>query len=369
MAKGFDFGTMFLVSARKDKDGKTVINAERNCFLGVNTEFEDMLGSSEFSYIKDVEDGEEKFFVCGTDSLRLANLLQTNDSHGERKSPLRRPMANMVINSRTDKRAVKMLKYLAQAVIGPPKEKNEIAVVSIPANPLSGEFDNVFHSNMCKSFIEELGYEVHTINEARAVCYSSNPTTKDENGVVLNMTGIGISFGSGGANSCLVFKSSETSSFSIDKCGDWIDKHVASVCNKTTSEVTVYKEKVSKEGKLDLSVPFCDDDVINALCIYYKNMIDMVVRSFKDEFIKNGTQFSYPLEVIISGGSSKPKGFDIMVEKAIKEAHWPFEIKGVRRASDPLSATAVGCLTAAISREKKLKKTEEKPEENENNEE
>jgi hypothetical protein len=40
-------------------------------------------------------------------------------------------------------------------------------------------------------------------------------------------------------------------------------------------------------------------------------------------------------------------------EQAIATIGWPFDIKGVRRTDDPLSSTAIGCLTAAISREKK----------------
>ncbi len=62
-----------------------------------------------------------------------------------------------------------------------------------------------------------------------------------------------------------------------------------------------------------------------------------------------------PIEIVVSGGTSKPNGFEKLVEKVVSEVSWPFDIKGVRRAQDPLSATAVGCLTAAISKEKKRK--------------
>ena len=79
------------------------------------------------------------------------------------------------------------------------------------------------------------------------------------------------------------------------------------------------------------------------------------MKQFKEEFIKNGTQFTDPIEVVVSGGTSKPNGFEALVEQVIKDVSWPFDIKGVRRAKDALSATAVGCLTAAISKEKKSK--------------
>ena len=350
---GFDFGTMFLVAARKDEEGKTKAIAERNCFLKVGIEFEDMVKSSDFKYIKDEENGQECLYIVGTDSLRLSNLLQTTSNSGERKSALRRPMADMIINSKSEKKAIQILKYISQAIIGPPQEEGEVAVISIPADPLSGEFNNVFHRKVCSSFIKELGYNVFDINEALAVAFSSNPTTEDEDGNKLNMTGLSVSFGAGGTNSCLCYKSIDTIRFSIPKGGDWLDQQVSNITSLTVSEVTAQKEKLSIEGKLDLSNIDYSNEVLGGLYIYYKNLIEIVVNGFKEEFIKKGTTFPCPIEVVVSGGTSKPSGFEAMVEQTIKEVGWPFEIKCVRRAKDPLTATAVGCLNAAISREKK----------------
>ena len=76
----------------------------------------------------------------------------------------------------------------------------------------------------------------------------------------------------------------------------------------------------------------------------------------KKAFIKEGKTFNAPLEVVISGGTSKPIGFCDLVEKVIQEVGWPFDISGVRGAKEPLHATALGCLTAATSRERKLNK-------------
>jgi hypothetical protein len=357
---GFDFGTAFLVVARKDEDGKVVIKGQRNCFLDVGVEFEDMVSSSDYDYIKDIENGEEKIFVVGKDALALSNLYSKNDIKGDRKTSLRRPMKKMVINSKSDKRSIKMLKYMSQSLIGKPKKKGDIAVISIPANPVSGEFNNLFHQNMCLSFIRELGWEVFPIQEYLAVIYASNPSADGEDGEKLNMTGIGVSFGSGGCNLGLSYRGQGSISLSIPIGGDWIDESVSSVTQKTSSEITVLKEKYSQSGVFDLSRPPYDyegedQDVIMSLYIYYKNLIDTVVKQFKEEFIKNGTMFQFPIEVILSGGTSKPNGFEALVEQVIKEVQWPFDIKGVRRAKDPLSATAIGCLTAAISREKKNK--------------
>jgi len=165
MSVGFDYGTSWIVSARKE-DEKTNIVSERNCFFDVNSDFEEMLTESKIPYIKGDENGEEKIFVLGRDALKLANLYSSVDKDGRRKNLLRRPMQRMVINSKTDKKSIQMLKHMSQALVGPPKEKGETAVISIPADPISGEFNNVFHASMCENFISELGYNVVSINEA-----------------------------------------------------------------------------------------------------------------------------------------------------------------------------------------------------------
>ena len=262
-------------------------------------------------------------------------------------------MANMVINSKSEKKSIQMLKHMVQRLVGEPKYEGEVCVISVPANPISGEFNSVFHSNMCQSFIKELGYEVVPICESLAVIYATNPSIKNDNGEVVNMTGIGISCGGGGINCCLAYRGVDTIRFSYDRSGDWIDQQTASVCSLSPSEVSMYKEKKSLEGKFDLLNPDYSDEVIAGLCIYYKFLVETVIKQFKEEFIKNGTQFSDPIEVIVSGGTSKPNGFESLVEGTINQIKWPFDIKGVRRAKDPLSATAIGCLAAAQSREKK----------------
>lgn len=353
MAVGLDFGTMYIVSSRKDDAGKVSIKNERNCFFCLDTENEDWVKDSNYSYIKDVENGEERIYICGKDALQMANLNAKNDSHGVRTSSLRRPMAKMVINSKTDKMAIKILKHISQSIIGPPKFEGEIAVISIPSDPISGDFNNVFHSNMCVSFVQELGYEVVPINEALAVVYATNPSTKDEDGETLNMTGIGISWGAGGTNGTLAYKGQSTIKFSVPRGGDYIDEQVAGVSGMTASEVTLYKEKISKAEKLDLMNPDYSDNTNAALCIYYKSLVEDVVRQFKNEFTREGTMFTDPIEVVVSGGTSKPKGFPELVDKAIKDIGWPFEISKVRRTPDALSATALGCLQAAESKEKK----------------
>jgi hypothetical protein len=369
MAVGYDYGTAINVVARKDDEGKTVVQVERDCFIAMGKEFAEMINLDEYNYVTDVENGEEKIYIVGKDAIKLDNLQPSKDAEGNRISTLRRPMSKMVINSKTDKKAIKMLKHISQGLIGPPKYDGEICVLSIPASSLDGKVDNSFHASMCQGFIEELGYTAVPLNEALAVVYASNPKIETEDEGTLNFTGIGISFGGGGSNGCVAYKGNDTIRLSVAKGGDWIDEQVSSVTSLTSSQVTVLKERASREGVLNLSKPYIEDpkgfdeEALQALLIFYKNLITTVAQEFKKAFVNEKLTIDNELEVVISGGTSMPPGFDVLVEKVIREASWPFKIKGVRRAPDPMNATAMGCLNAAISKEKKAKQESESGEE------
>jgi hypothetical protein len=351
MAIGLDMGTAILVLARKE-DGKTEVKSERNCFIDMDMEFMDMIEKSEYKYIIDEENGEKKIYVVGKDAMILDNLYSSKDQNGNKTSRLRRPMASMVINSKTEKMAIKILKHMVQGLVGPPKYEGEIAVISVPSSSLDGSVNNTFHTGICESFVRELGYKVISINEALAVVYATNPTTED-NGEKINMTGIAISYGGGGVNICLAYKNKDIIRFSIPKSGDWIDKQVADVTQLSSSQVTIMKEKKSRDKSFTLLAPNYDDEVLSALYFFYKELIRTVVREFKAAFIKEKTSFESPIEVILSGGTSLPEGFDVMTREVIEEIKWPFEIRNVRKAQDPLSSTALGALMAAMSYEKK----------------
>lgn len=365
MPVGIDFGTAILVVARKDKNNDTIVKSERNCFIDMDRDFEDMIEKSEYNYITDEENGEEKFYVIGKDAIVLDNMYSSKDQSGNKVSRLRRPMASMVINSKTDKKAIKMLKHISQSLMGKPAYEGEVCVVGVPAAPLDGSINTTFHAGMCESFAKELGYDTVTLNEALAVVYATNPTAEAD-GEKLLFTGIGMSFGGGGSNGCLAYKGKDTVRLSVPKGGDWIDSEVAKVTSLSSSQVTVFKEKNSMQGVLNLKEPNLENDVLAALYMYYRNLITTVVKEFKKSFVEEGTTFETPLEVVISGGTSKPEGFCELVKEVIDEVGWPFEIREVRRAKDPLQATAVGALTAAISKEKKKNKGNESKQENKN---
>ena len=54
------------------------------------------------------------------------------------------------------------------------------------------------------------------------------------------------------------------------------------------------------------------------------------------------------IPIVLSGGTARPKGFIDKFRQAIERDGFPLEISEIRMAEDPLTATARGCLIAAM---------------------
>lgn len=136
----------------------------------------------------------------------------------------------------------------------------------------------------------------------------------------------------------------------VHNCGDYIDKKVAEQTDTPIAQVTSIKEK-----KLDFNNIDYDNDVIFALDAYYTNMIEYVFKNFSIKFQEVKSQFDAPLDIVIAGGTSMPKGFINKVKSVVHGLDLPFMIKEVKQSSDARNAVVKGCLTQAIISQKKLK--------------
>jgi len=58
-------------------------------------------------------------------------------------------------------------------------------------------------------------------------------------------------------------------------------------------------------------------------------------------------KFRSPVPMIVSGGLSLAKGFVTKVERSLSNLDFPIKISEVRRAENPMTAVANGCLLAA----------------------
>ena len=145
-------------------------------------------------------------------------------------------------------------------------------------------------------------------------------------------------------NVALAFMSIPVMTFSMGKAGDFIDRNVATVTGEIPTRIRVIKE----EG-LDLArAP--KNKYESALHVYYDDVIVSLVEGLRNALAetKNMPRIDKAIPIVLSGGTAKPKGFLDKFRQAIESDGFPLEISEIRMAEDPLTATARGCLIAAM---------------------
>ena len=330
---GLDVGTSFLVSGRFDGRGTIDFKKVRDCFLQIPYKtpinrkmLQKGLDDRGAPYIEQ-PDG---FYVLGDPAFTMAN---------ERHQDTRRPMARGVLSPK-EKAAFPILKELISIVIGEPKVPEERLVFGVPAKPIDAEFDQVFHSDMIKSFIASKGYDPFPMNEGEALAYSE---LLDE-----GLTGIAISCGAGMMNVVVMSAGDPVVTFSTARAGDWIDEQVAIATDMTKSLV-----QQEKEGDtIDLMNPDPNNQIHQAITVYYGNLLVYTLENIAHDLAKSPSlpKFKDPIPLVVGGGTSLPKGFLDKFAQALDAVDMPIEISQVRHAADPLHAVANG-LTLAASME------------------
>lgn len=365
---GCDIGTAFISSARVE-NGKNVIKTVRNCFVCLDDLNVDIgwLKENIKATIIDItdDDGEIKSYIVGEDAINLPNV------------NIRRPMKSGILNSSEDD-AVLIISKLIEMVCGHAKFDGEIACGSIPSTTILNR-DPTNHKKVIEKIFTNLGYTFVPINEGLAIIYATNPKIINESGEQMNFVGAGLSLGGGQINFCHSYLGipTENLTFSLENSGDWIDSKTSQTLDHDAAgnpifspiEVARFKEKY-----LDLtrdSDSYTNEELDQlgfknskrkknfrkmhfALSSYYEELINFIIANFIDRFKKSGIQANYSIEIVIAGGTSKPNGVVEKFEKILNErGDFPFDIKCVRRAEDPLYSTVLGALTKAKSEEKK----------------
>jgi len=162
---GLDIGTNMLVSAMMNGEGNPVYKRQRDAFLRITPKskvnqksIRMALENRKANFIID-EAGD--FIVVGEDALIMAN---------ERNADARRPMSKGVLSPK-EKDSLPMIKLIIKSLIGKGDGSNDL-VFSIPAEPVDGEFDIFFHTEMMKSYMKEMGFEATPLNEGFAIAFS-----------------------------------------------------------------------------------------------------------------------------------------------------------------------------------------------------
>lgn len=333
--RGLDIGTMNLVGATQDDKGSIKIKMIRHTFLDIdiNPFTKKMLQEQKVEY---AEVGD-KVYVLGDSAFELANVMNKT---------VRRPMQTGVISA-DEADAVMIFDLLIKAVLGSPEEKGTSCYYSVPAEPIDADFNIIYHSSIISGALKNLGYLPHEINEGHAVVFSEL-ADKD-------FTGIGISLGGGMVNVCVCYRTIPAVAFSTSRAGDWIDKNVAQVLNMKPNQATALKEK-----GIDINNPASRE--AEAVVIYYRNLISYTLKNIKEKFesAKDVPQFTEPVDIICSGGTSLIGGFVDVFKEELEKIDFPISIGNVRLAEEPLYATSKGCLLAAQNEAETEKETAEK---------
>jgi hypothetical protein len=340
-----DPGTMFLQTAELQEDGSVSLKSIRNAFVEVQAteDIEDILKQNSWHYVKD----GDQYFVIGEDALKVARMFPN-------KVTLRRPMQDGVLNKGEEKKMLIMAELIDSA-LGKAPDKNSVVCTCVSSESADESADSQFHSARLEGMLERNGWNVKVIEEGLGIILSERPVVIDEDGKEYPYSGIGISFGAGRTNCVLAYKGLSVVGASVARSGDWIDKQVSTQTGTDIAQVTAKKER-----ELDFDNLNSDDDVIFALDVYYTAMIKYVIGIIAKKFMKVRSEFDAPLDIVVAGGTSMPKGFCNKLKKVISDLTLPFEIKDVKRASEPRNAVVKGCLTQAIATQKKLVKNKGK---------
>jgi len=329
---GLDVGTMNLVCARSDLNK---VKMTRNVFLPLD---DDDIQISELSDINYIQDEDEKLFIIGADAFKYSNIF------GQKVS---RPMEKGLISPR-EISAIDILTLMLKDLLGDVKDKESYCSFSIPAEAIDGGRSITYHENVFARILKSLGINYTSVNEAMAIIYSECAKEK--------FSGIGISFGAGMANVAMAYKGIQALTFSTTRAGDWIDNETASSLGMVANRVTSIKEKYMQlSGEVEIKNKKTKR-VLEALYYYHKALIDYTVKKIIKEFTnKVDIEIDEPVPIIISGGTSIPKGFVELFKNVVSGYDLPFEVSEIRRAENPLTAVANGLLIRTMSDVKGMK--------------
>jgi actin-like ATPase involved in cell morphogenesis len=324
-ALGLDVGTSRIVVARRAA-GETKYESQLNAFVSIPRSriTEGVLEREKIPH--SLEDGA--IIVHGNESEKFAGLLNAE---------MRRPMHGGVLDAR-EPESLKVIRELLAAVLNGSAGRNERKVTfTVPAAPLGAADALTYHEATLRQILSDMGYEPTSINEGLAVIYSELESS--------NYTGIGISCGGGLCNVCLAYLSVPVMSFSIPKAGDFIDSSAAQVTGERANRV-----RLAKEDSFHFN-GFFADKMHQVISVYYDDMIQSLVGALREAFAgtPNIPRFNRPVPMVLSGGTTMPKGFRDRFEKLLLEQEFPVKVSEIRMAENPLHATAKGALACALS--------------------
>jgi len=325
---GLDIGTNMLVAATINEEGKSVFKMQRDAFYRIvpksevnRNSIKKALEKRAFNFI---EDNDGSFVVVGEEALETAI---------ERNDVAKRPLRRGVISPK-EKDSLPMLKILLENLLGQ-GEGDTSLVYSVPAKPIDGMFDIVYHTEMMGNYLGQMGYRAQPINEAFAIALSE---LLDE-----GLTGICLSFGAGMVNTAVIHQGDPLVEFSTTRAGDFIDISAGNALDISPSLI-----QLEKESGVDLNNH--STKIMEAVSVYYGSVIRYTLENIAFELARREKDlpiFREKVFMVVSGGLTLAKGFNDKIRSVAKTVDLPIQIADIRRAEDPMTAVAAGALLAA----------------------
>lgn len=333
IAIGLDIGTMNICCARSDS---TIVKTTRNVFLELDPEETEVSELSNVSFVRNEEDN--KLFIIGSDAFTFANIFSQH---------VARPMESGLISPK-EMYAIDVLALMVKEIIGDIKDIDVYCSYSIPAEAIDEGRSITYHEKVFGRILSNIGVNYTSVNEAMAIIYSE--CAKEQ------FSGIAISFGAGMSNVVVSYKGIEALKFSTSRSGDWIDNNVSTSLSIVPNRVTNIKEK-----NLNLRDGFMKEKnrktrrILEALDYYYSALVEYTIKKIIQEFdSKMDVEIDEEVPMIVSGGTSLPKGFLDLFKNTLRKYQLPFQISEIRKAKNPLTAVAGGLLVKTLSDIKKL---------------
>ena len=332
---GFDAGTYNLVTARRVKEGKIAYKREVNAFLEMPLGNKFVFNMMKKAGVPLVEyPDQDVAYALGESAVDMAYTMTQIE--------LRRPMQHGCLNPR-ERNAQQIMSIMVHSMIED-LEPGSTLFYSIPANAINEETDADYHGKVLQAIFRAaenedgnpLGLDIQPINEGLALIYAELGDQA--------WTGVGISFGAGMVNLCFAIFGAPVFEFSLVNSGDWIDKMASKAIGEETTTF-VNKEKT----KTDLTLENPPELIQRAIKAQYEIMIEKTVTGIKKGLADVGkkARTGKPIDIVISGGTSCPKGFPELFREIVGKAHLPIDVGRIIRPKDPLYSVARGCLIAA----------------------
>jgi len=322
---GLDVGTSRIVVARSmDRTNQSQYESQLNAFITMPySKLAESLLERE-GVFHEVFGGE--LVVTGNDAQRFAEVFHVET---------RRPMLRGVLNPQ-EPHSLPVMRSIISRLVGKAGAVGRKIFFSIPAPCPDGDQAIAYHEASIQQILKQLGFEPQPIQEGLAVVFGEMAAS--------NYTGIGISCGSGLCNVCLAVLSVPVINFAVPKAGDFIDVQAAAVTGELATRMRVQKE-------LNFTVNgLSGDRVQNALTVYYDDVIQTLANTLRSTI--SSTQrlpkLDQSVPIVLSGGTTIPKGFLKRFTTALKVEDFPIKISEIRVAEDPLNSTARGALMAAL---------------------